>query len=234
MSVFEFENVCLGYGDHAILDQASCQLNISGITCLVGASGQGKSTLLRTLNRLNDHVTEFHMSGVIRFQGQSIYDPSLDVTQHRRDVGMIMQRPVVFHGSIFENVIFGLRPLLKRQRGNLPEIAERVLRHVCLWDEVKDRLGQSAHVLSIGQQQRLAIARALAVEPKVLLMDEPTSALDPQAEEGIEELMTILKKDMPIICVTHKQPLVCRISDYTVSISDEQLHVASVREAVLT
>ena len=185
------------------------------ITALIGPSGCGKSTFLKTLNRMNDLVEGVRIEGKVLYDGQDIYDPQVDTTWLRKEVGMVFQKPNPFPMSVYDNIAYGPRLQGIRAKARLDEIIENSLRGAAIWDEVKDRLHKSALGLSGGQQQRLCIARALAVEPKVLLMDEPTSALDPISTSKIEELATELKKEYTIIMVTHNMQQAARISDKT-------------------
>ena len=185
------------------------------VTAFIGPSGCGKTTLLRCLNRMNDLVDGVRIEGTLRIGGTDIYDPTLDVTELRKTVGMVFQKSNPFPKSIFENVAYGPRILGVSRRDELGAIVERSLRGAALWDEVEDRLHDSALGLSGGQQQRLCIARAIAVEPEVLLMDEPCSALDPIATAKIEELMLELKASYTIVIVTHNMQQAARVSDDT-------------------
>ncbi|MBQ8578014.1 MAG: phosphate ABC transporter ATP-binding protein [Clostridia bacterium] len=205
----------LWYGETHALKSISLDIPEHSITAFIGPSGCGKSTFLKTLDRMNDLVDGVHITGSVLFEGRDIYDPSVDVSALRRDIGMVFQKPNPFPMSIYDNVAYGPRTHGIRRRAELDEIVEASLRCAVLWDEVKDRLKSSAARLSGGQQQRLCIARALAVEPKVLLMDEPTSALDPISTSGIESLVTDLKEKYTIIMVTHNMQQAARISDRT-------------------
>ena len=211
----EIERVCLWYGDKPALKDITMSIPKHRITAYIGPSGCGKSTLLRCLNRMNDLVDGVKITGGIRIGGTDIYDPSLDVTELRKRVGMVFQKSNPFPKSIFENVAYGPRILGVKDRSDIEGIVERSLRAAALWDEVDDRLPESALGLSGGQQQRLCIARAIAVEPDVLLMDEPCSALDPIATVKIEELMLELKNSYTIVIVTHNMQQAARVSDYT-------------------
>ena len=184
------------------------------MTALIGPSGCGKSTFLKTLNRMNDLVEGIRIEGELLFEGQDIYAPSCDVTELRKNVGMVFQKPNPFPMSIYDNVAYGPRVHGVRKREELDAIVEESLRGAALWDEVKDRLKKSALGLSGGQQQRLCIARALAVKPQVLLMDESTSALDPISTGQIEELVGELKRDYTVVMVTHNMQQAVRVSDY--------------------
>jgi phosphate transport system ATP-binding protein len=211
----EIERVSLWYGDKQALRDISMTVPKHRVTAYIGPSGCGKSTLLRCLNRMNDLVDGVRMTGSIRIGGTDIHDPSLDVTELRKRVGMVFQKSNPFPKTIFENVAYGPRILGVRNRSDLEGMAERSLRSAALWEEVQDRLDDSALGLSGGQQQRLCIARAIAVEPDVLLMDEPCSALDPIATARIEELMLDLKNSYTIVIVTHNMQQAARVSDYT-------------------
>ena len=211
----EIEGLSLWYGQKRALKDISMSVARHRITAYIGPSGCGKSTLLRCLNRMNDLVDGVRIEGKIRIGGTDIDDPSLDVTELRKRVGMVFQKSNPFPKSIYENAAYGPRILGARNRNELDAIVERSLRAAALWDEVSDRLRDSALSLSGGQQQRLCIARALAVEPEVLLMDEPCSALDPIATAKIEELMLDLKQRYTIIIVTHNMQQAARVSDDT-------------------
>jgi phosphate transport system ATP-binding protein len=211
----EIERLSLWYGTKQALKDVSMAVPKHRITAYIGPSGCGKSTLLRCLNRMNDLVDGVRIEGTVRIGGVDVYDPTLDVTDLRKRVGMVFQKSNPFPKSIYENVAYGPRILGVKNRGDLDGIVERSLRSAALWDEVSDRLGDSALGLSGGQQQRLCIARAIAVEPDVLLMDEPCSALDPIATAKIEELMLELKNSYTIVIVTHNMQQAARVSDYT-------------------
>ena len=215
MPMVEIEKVSLWYGEKLALKDISMSVPKHRVTAYIGPSGCGKSTLLRCLNRMNDLVDGVKMTGSIRIGGTDISDPSLDVTELRKRVGMVFQKSNPFPKSIFENVAYGPRILGVRNRSDLEGMVERSLRGAALWDEVHDRLQDSALGLSGGQQQRLCIARAIAVEPDVMLMDEPCSALDPIATAKIEELMLELKNSYTIVIVTHNMQQAARVSDYT-------------------
>jgi phosphate transport system ATP-binding protein len=211
----EIEAINLWYGAKHALKDITMSVPKHRVTAYIGPSGCGKSTLLRCLNRMNDLVDGVRITGTIRVGGTDIYDPSLDVTELRKRVGMVFQKSNPFPKSVFENVAYGPRILGVRNRSDLEGMVERSLRSAALWEEVEDRLGDSALGLSGGQQQRLCIARAIAVEPDVLLMDEPCSALDPIATARIEELMLELKNAYTIVIVTHNMQQAARVSDYT-------------------
>ncbi|MEP0822034.1 MAG: phosphate ABC transporter ATP-binding protein [Ignavibacterium sp.] len=205
----------LWYGDEQALFDISLDLKARRISALIGPSGCGKSTFLRTLNRMNDLVEHVRTAGKVVIDGEDIYRDGVDVVSLRRKVGMIFQKSNPFPKSVYENVAYGQRLLGVRERQVLDEVVERSLRQAALWDEVKDRLDGPALSLSGGQMQRLCIARALAVEPEILLMDEPSSALDPIATAKIEELIVELKQKYTIIIVTHNMQQAARVSDYT-------------------
>jgi phosphate transport system ATP-binding protein len=205
----------LFYGDFQALIHINAEFQAQTITALIGPSGCGKSTLLRTLNRMNDSIEGVRITGQVIIAGEDIYRPQINLTQLRKRVGMVFQRPNPFPLSIYENVVYGPKLHGRPRRHELTEILERSLAAVYLWDEVKDRLEVSALELTEEQQQRLCIARLLAVEPEVLLMDEPCSALDPLATLRIEELMRELKENYTIIIVTHNMQQAARVSDDT-------------------
>ena len=197
-----------------ILSDVELTIPAHSVFGLIGPSGAGKSTLLRCLNRLTDLTPELSVEGDIRFDGRSIHDRSCSPDALRARVGMLFQEPVAFPGSIFKNVVFAVRRQRDVRRRDLPAIAERALREVGLWDEVADRLAAPAHDLSVGQRQRLALARVLATDPEVLLMDEPTSALDQGSTRAIEELVLKLKETRTIVLVTHDLAQARRVSDW--------------------
>jgi phosphate transport system ATP-binding protein len=211
----EIEKLSLWYEAKQALKDVTMSVPKHRITAYIGPSGCGKSTLLRCLNRMNDLIDGVRITGTIRLGGTDVYDPSLDVTELRKRVGMVFQKSNPFPKSVYENVAYGPRILGVGSRNDLDGIVERSLRAAALWDEVYDRLHDSALGLSGGQQQRLCIARAIAVEPDVLLMDEPCSALDPIATAKIEELMLELKNSYTIVIVTHNMQQAARVSDYT-------------------
>ena len=214
-TVIEAKNLNLWYGAHHALHDVNIEIPEHEITALIGPSGCGKSTFLKTLNRMNDLVEGIRIEGEVNYAGQNIYDPSVDTTWLRKQIGMVFQKANPFPMSIYDNVAYGPRTHGIRSKVKLDEIVEESLRGAAIWDEVKDRLKKSALGLSGGQQQRLCIARALAVKPDVLLMDESTSALDPISTSKIEDLAMELKKDYTIIMVTHNMQQAARISDKT-------------------
>jgi len=203
------------YGEAQALYDVNMAMPEGKITAIIGPSGCGKSTLLRSINRLNDLLDGVRIEGDILLNGDSIYSRNVDVIELRKRMGMVFQKSNPFPMSIYENVVYSLRVDGVRDRKRLDEVCERSLQGAALWDEVKDRLDQSALGLSGGQQQRLCIARAIAGEPEVLLMDEPCSALDPLATGKIEDLMQELKGDYSIVIVTHNMQQAARVSDYT-------------------
>ena len=209
------EHLNLWYGSFQALKDINLRLPANEITAFIGPSGCGKSTLLKSLNRMNDLVEGCRIEGTVTLDGEDIFSRKMDVNLLRKRVGMVFQKPNPFPMSIYDNVAYGPRTHGIRSRVKLDEIVEKSLRGAAIWDEVKDRLKKSALGMSGGQQQRLCIARALAVEPEVLLMDEPTSALDPISTSRIEELAMELKKDYTIVIVTHNMQQAARISDKT-------------------
>jgi phosphate transport system ATP-binding protein len=213
--VVKTRDFSLFYGQHQALKGITLDVAPNSVVAIIGPSGCGKSTLLRSFNRMNDLIPGVRVSGEVRVAGQNVLDPSTDVVQLRRRVGMVFQRPNPFPKSIFDNVAFGLRLLGLRDRTELEARVEESLERAALWREVKDRLHRSALELSGGQQQRLCIARCLAVEPDVVLMDEPAAALDPTATARIEELVLGLKSHYTILVVTHNMQQAARISERT-------------------
>ncbi len=213
--IISVENMCLWYGSHQALHNITIDIPEKSITALIGPSGCGKSTFLKTLDRMNDLIPDVKITGSVKYKDMDIFDPSVDVSQLRRQIGMVFQKPNPFPMSIYDNIAYGPRTHGVRNKAKLDDIVERSLRGAAIWDEVKDRLKKNALGLSGGQQQRLCIARALAVEPDVLLMDEPTSALDPISTSKIEELAVELKEKYTIVIVTHNMQQAVRISDNT-------------------
>jgi phosphate transport system ATP-binding protein len=214
-TIFSVENVDFYYGDKQALKSITLEIAEKKATAFIGPSGCGKTTLLRCLNRMNDLILNTRIEGEIKLDGKNIYDPFMDVINLRRRVGMIFQKWNPFPKSIYENIVYGLRIVGINNRSYLDEVVETSLRRAALWDEVKDSLHKSAVEMSGGQQQRLCIARALAVEPEVLLMDEPCSALDPISTAKIEELIHELKDTFTIVIVTHNMQQAARVSDNT-------------------
>ena len=213
MSIISANDLCLWYGNFQALKNINSEIPEHSITALIGPSGCGKSTFLKTLNRMNDLILTVKITGDVTYNGQNIFET--DVNNLRKEVGMVFQKPNPFPMSIYDNIAYGPRTHGITNKAQLDEIVEKALRSAAIWDEVKDRLKKNALGMSGGQQQRLCIARALAVEPKVLLMDEPTSALDPISTSRIEDLAMELKKDYTIVIVTHNMQQAVRISDQT-------------------
>ena len=214
MEKFTVKNLDLWYNDFKALKNINLGMQENSITAFIGPSGCGKSTLLKSLNRMNDLVEGCRITGEVLLDGEDIYG-NMDVNMLRRRVGMVFQKPNPFPMSIYDNIAFGPRTHGIRSKAKLDEIVEESLRDAAIWDETKDVLKKSALAMSGGQQQRLCIARALAVKPEVLLMDEPTSALDPISTSKIEDLALELKKKYTIIMITHNMQQAVRISDYT-------------------
>ena len=234
MPMVEIDHLSLWYGAKLALKDISMSIPKHRVTAYIGPSGCGKSTLLRCLNRMNDLVDGVRIEGNIRIGGTDIHDPSLDVTDLRKRVGMVFQKSNPFPKSVFENVAYGPRILGVRNQSDLEGIIERSLKAAALWDEVHDRLRESALGLSGGQQQRLCIARAIAVEPDVLLMDEPCSALDPIATLRIEELIDELKQRYTIVIVTHNMQQAARVADSTAFMLDGELIEVGPTERMFT
>jgi phosphate transport system ATP-binding protein len=214
-AVLDVEKFSLWYGAKRALWDIAMRIPAGKVTAFVGPSGCGKSTLLRSINRMNDLVDGVRIEGDILLNGDTIYDRSVDVIELRKRMGMVFQKSNPFPMTIYENVVYALRIDGERDRGTLDQVCEKSLRGAALWDEVKDRLQESALQLSGGQQQRLCIARAIAAEPEVLLMDEPCSALDPIATTRVEDLIGELKGTYSIVIVTHNMQQASRASDYT-------------------
>jgi phosphate transport system ATP-binding protein len=214
-AIVQTRDLHLDYGSSEALFGITMDFPSKQVTALIGPSGCGKSTLLRCVNRMNDLIDDVSITGHILMDGQEINDPALDVIELRRKVGMVFQRAVPFPKSIYENVAYGLRIAGISDRHVLDEAVEKSLRRSALWDEVKDRLRESALGFSGGQHQRLCIARAIAVDPEIILMDEPCSALDPRSTTRIEDLIGELRGEYTIIIVTHNMQQAARVSDYT-------------------
>ena len=230
--VFDVQDVTVRYDRVAAIENVRMKIAAREITALIGPSGCGKSTFLRCLNRMNDLIPSASVEGKLTYHGTDLYGPKVDPVEVRRHIGMVFQKPNPFPKSIFDNIAYG--PRLLRKRKGLDEIVERALTRAALFDEVKDKLKQSAFALSGGQQQRMCIARALATDPDVLLMDEPCSALDPIATAKIEYLMEELKQDYTIVIVTHNMQQAARASDMTAFITtnvrDDGTRVGSLVE----
>jgi phosphate transport system ATP-binding protein len=223
-TVFNLENVNVYYGNSLAVNDVSLDIYKNQITAFIGPSGCGKTTLLRCLNRMNDLIPSARVEGSIRYHGEEMYASEVDPVQVRKLIGMVFQKPNPFPKSIYDNVAFGPRTL--GMKGNMDEIVENALRDAALWDDVKDRLQDNAYGMSGGQQQRLCIARAIAVKPDVILMDEPCSALDPVSTFKIEDLMMELKKNYTIVIVTHNMQQAGRVADLTAFfsvISDDEV-----------
>jgi phosphate transport system ATP-binding protein len=218
-TVFRLEDVVVRYGEFPAVRDITFDIYHRQITAIIGPSGSGKSTLIRSLNRMNELVPGATVEGRVLYHGQELYAPEIDPVDVRKRIGMVFQKPNPFPKSIYDNIAFGPRVL--GMNGNLDEIVERALRRGALWDEVKDRLKENAFGMSGGQQQRLCIARALAIEPEVILMDEPCSALDPISTGRIEELMLELKETYSIVIVTHNMQQAARVSQMTAFLTVE-------------
>ena len=214
-NIISVKDMCLWYGDHQALKNVNIEIPQKSITAFIGPSGCGKSTFLKTLNRMNDLIPGVKITGDIRYENADIFSKEVDVNQLRKEIGMVFQKPNPFPMSIYDNVAYGPRTHGITNKMQLDEIVENALRDAAIWDEVKDRLKKNALGMSGGQQQRLCIARALAVQPKILLMDEPTSALDPISTSRIEDLVMELKEKYTIVMVTHNMQQAVRVSDYT-------------------
>ena len=231
-SVFDLEGVDVHYGSKPAVRNISFPIGRHEVTALIGPSGCGKSTLLRCLNRMNDLIPGARVDGTISYHGEDLYGPQVDPVEVRKRIGMVFQKPNPFPKSIFDNIAFGPRVL--GVKGDMDEIVERALRRGALWDEVKDRLKDNAFGMSGGQQQRLCIARALAVKPDVILMDEPCSALDPISTGAIEDLIDELKQEYSIVIVTHNMQQAARISDrtafFTVKVEEGDVRVGNMVE----
>jgi phosphate transport system ATP-binding protein len=223
-AIFGLEEVQVSYGPKPAVRGVNFDIGKNEITALIGPSGCGKSTLIRCLNRMNDLIPGARVEGKVRYHGQDLYAPQVDAVEVRKRIGMVFQKPNPFPKSIFDNIAFGPRVL--GMKGSMDEIVERALTQGALWDEVKDRLKTNAFGMSGGQQQRLCIARCLAVNPDVILMDEPCSALDPISTGKIEDLMMELKQEYSIVIVTHNMQQAARVSDktafFTVELDDEE------------
>ena len=210
--VLETRNLSVAYGNNTAISNVMFQVPKNSVVSLLGPSGCGKSTLLRCFNRMNDLIPSATVKGTVKFAGQDIYGPDVDPTEIRFRIGMVFQRPNPFPKSIYENVAFG--PRINGMTDDLDEIVESSLRRAAVWDEVKDRLSDSGLSVSGGQQQRICIARALAVNPEIVLMDEPASSLDPISTQAIEQLIQELSSEVTIVIVTHNMQQATRISDY--------------------
>jgi phosphate transport system ATP-binding protein len=228
------KNVDFYYGHTQALFNINMNIPTQQVTALIGPSGCGKSTFIRSLNRMNDIIDSTRLNGTILIDGQNIYDPSNDVVQLRKKVGMIFQKSNPFPKSVFENIAYGPRIHGINDKNKLTEIVENSLKRAALWDEVKDRLSSNALGLSGGQQQRLCIARALAIEPEIVLMDEPASALDPKSTARIEDLISELRKEYTIVIVTHNMQQAARVSDFTAFFYEGKLIEFGATEKIFT
>jgi phosphate transport system ATP-binding protein len=231
--VFEIDGLDVHYGTFRAVRDVSLEIRQRQITAFIGPSGCGKTTVLRCLNRMNDLIENCRVSGRVDYHGIDLYDAKVDPVEVRKRIGMVFQKPNPFPKSIYENVAFGPKLSGIRNRGALDDIVEQALTRAALWDEVKDRLKSSAMGMSGGQQQRLCIARTIAVEPEVVLMDEPCSALDPIATARIEDLMQELKADYTIVIVTHNMQQAARVSDRTAFFTAEVNPAGDQRTGVL-
>ncbi|MGB3702247.1 MAG: phosphate ABC transporter ATP-binding protein PstB [Anaerolineales bacterium] len=232
---FQIADLDFYYGSYQALIDINLEIKTRMVTALIGPSGCGKSTFLRCLNRMNDTIPGARVDGQILLEGDDIYAPNVDLADLRRRVGMVFQKPNPFSKSVFDNVAFGPRVLgLVQDKTHLADLVETSLRNAALWEDVKDSLDEDALGLSLGQQQRLCIARVLAVEPQVILMDEPASALDPIATGKIEELIAILKEQYTIVIVTHNMQQAARVSDETGLFWLGELVEFSATEAMFT
>jgi phosphate transport system ATP-binding protein len=231
--VFDARDLAVYYGTFRAVRDVELDIQRHQITAFIGPSGCGKTTVLRCFNRMNDLIPSARVEGTLLYHGVDLYTPDVSATEVRRRIGMVFQKPNPFPKSIYDNVAFGPRVNGTRKKGQLDEVVERSLRGAALWDEVKDRLKTSALGMSGGQQQRLCIARAIAVEPEVILMDEPCSALDPIATGRIEDLMQEIKRDYTIIIVTHNMQQAARVSDRTAFFTTEVSQDGDRRTGVL-
>jgi phosphate transport system ATP-binding protein len=231
VNTFELHNVNVHYGDMLAVKDVSLDIPHNEITAFIGPSGCGKSTLLRSLNRMNDLIPGARVSGEVLYHGVDMYGPKIDPVQVRTVIGMVFQKPNPFPKSIYDNVAFG--PRILKMKGDLDDLVESSLRRAALWDEVKDRLKDNAFGMSGGQQQRLCIARAIAVQPDVILMDEPCSALDPVSTGKVEDLMLELKEDYTIVIVTHNMQQAARVSDLTAFFTVAAMDQTNSRTGVL-
>ena len=229
--VFDCAGVGVRYNGKRALRDVDLRIHANAVTALIGPSGCGKSTFIRCLNRMNDLIPGATVDGGVRYHGEDLYDPQVDPIEVRKRIGMVFQKPNPFPKSIYDNIAFG--PRILGMKGDLDEIVESSLRRAALWDEVKDRLKDNAFGMSGGQQQRLCIARAIAVQPDVILMDEPCSALDPVSTGKVEDLMLELKEDYTIVIVTHNMQQAARVSDLTAFFTVAAMDETSNRTGVL-
>jgi phosphate transport system ATP-binding protein len=230
IAALKVQDLSFHYGTRKALEGISMEIYQNQITAIIGSSGCGKSTFLKSLNRICELEDRVRITGIVEFYGQNIYGKRVNLNLLRRKIGMVFQRPNPFPISIYDNVIYGIKKLGRKSRVELDTIVESALQDAALWDEVKDSLKKSALGLSGGQQQRLCIARALAVKPKVLLMDEPCSALDPISTTRIEELLRKLKTQLTIVIVTHNMQQASRLSDYTAFFNTDESRIGQMVE----
>jgi phosphate transport system ATP-binding protein len=233
-TIISARDLSVWYNDDQALNEVNLDIQGQRVTAIIGPSGCGKSTFLRCINRMNDMIDAARISGELHLHGKNVYDSNVDAVALRRRVGMVFQKPNPFPKSIYDNVAFGLRIQDRHSTEDLDAKVEKALRRAALWDEVKDKLHTSGLSLSGGQQQRLCIARALVVEPDVLLMDEPASALDPIATGKIEDLIDELREDYTIVIVTHNMQQAARVSDYTAFLHLGELVEYGDREQIFT
>lgn len=232
MKILKISNLNVWFGEKRILSDISHEFEENTVTGIIGPSGGGKTSVLRSINRMNDSIGIYRIEGKIEFNEKDIYRKDIPVHHLRRQVGMIFQKPCVFPKSIYGNMIFGLKNLKIKNKSEFPRIVEDTLKSAHLWDEVKDRLSEKAQTLSMGQQQRLCIARALTVEPTVLMMDEPTSSLDPKSTKAIEKLIAELKEKLTLIVVTHNVEQAKRISDEVIFLFDGKIIEEGKKEEI--
>lgn len=230
MPALRVKDLSFYYGDRKVLEHLSMNIPHPQVTAIIGPSGCGKSTFLKALNRIGELEGKVTIKGKVEFFGQDIYHPKVNINSLRRQIGMVFQRPNPFPLSIYDNIAYGVRIFGRKSKAELDEIVESALKSAALWDEVKDNLKKSAQGISGGQQQRLCIARALAVRPKILLMDEPCSALDPISTMKIEELFQTLRHKLSVVIVTHNMQQAARVSDYTAFFNTDESRIGRMIE----
>ncbi|MEG5160542.1 phosphate ABC transporter ATP-binding protein PstB [Microcoleus sp. AT3-A2] len=230
MPALRVQDLSFYYGSHKVLENLSMNIPHPQITAIIGPSGCGKSTFLKALNRIGELEGKVQIKGRVEFFGQDIYSPKVNINSLRRQIGMVFQRPNPFPLSIYDNIAYGVRIFGRKSKAELDEIVESALKSAALWNEVKDDLKKSAQGISGGQQQRLCIARALAVKPKILLMDEPCSALDPISTMKIEELFQTLRQQLTVVIVTHNMQQAARVSDYTAFFNTDESRIGRLVE----
>ncbi|MEG4005273.1 phosphate ABC transporter ATP-binding protein PstB [Microcoleus sp. Pol11C1] len=230
MPALRIQDLSFYYGTHKVLENLSMNIPHPQITAIIGPSGCGKSTFLKALNRIGELEGKVKIKGRVEFFGQDIYSPKVNINSLRRQIGMVFQRPNPFPLSIYDNIAYGVRIFGRKSKAELDEIVESALKSAALWNEVKDDLKKSAQGISGGQQQRLCIARALAVKPKILLMDEPCSALDPISTMKIEELFQTLRQQLTVVIVTHNMQQAARVSDYTAFFNTDESRIGRLVE----